>query len=52
MCMKDCISTSYILDVKKVTVTIEDPGMESVQVYISYRTLTEVQETLTGKVLY
>ena len=48
--MLDCITNIYKLDLKNVVVTIDDPGKEAAQIYISFKTLTEVQETLTGKV--
>lgn len=49
-CALDCITNTYKFDIKTVVVTIDDPGKEATQLYVSYKTLTEVKETLTGKV--
>lgn len=48
--MPDCVTNRYQLDHKTVVITLDDVDTDSVMVYLSYRTLTEVQETRTGKV--
>ena len=49
-CQLDCISNVYRLDIKKVILTLDYEDLESTQAYISFKTQTEVMETLTGKV--
>ena len=49
--MLDCVSNQYKLEIKKNEISVDDDVDHDVaMVYLAYKTLTEIQTTLGGKV--
>ena len=49
--MLDCVSNQYKLEIKKNGINIDNDADHDVAIaYLAYKTLTEIQTTLAGKV--
>ena len=49
--MLDCVSNQYKLEIKKNGINIDNDADHDVALaYLAYKTLTEIQTTLAGKV--